>query len=311
VAIIIEELAYYSFPVATCVETTTLMPLFIMHTANEEQKRKYLPAMARFDMFVGFMLTDEGAGTDPARMKTRAERDGDYYVLNGKKRLISMAEFADAFIVFARTHPTAERRALSAFIVERNTPGLILARRQKCFGMGGHQTWVVALDNCRIPKANLLGEEGQGFRYALMMLDDSRSTLATGYIGLARAAYDAAANFARERVTFGRPLIQNQAISYPLAELATMIEAARLLAYKATAMAERGIWHKKETSMAKYYAAELAIDASLLAISIIGGEGTTPDYPVERFLRDAVTFQFAQGAINTQKLVITQELFKT
>lgn len=308
-ALIMEELAYYSFPIATCVEVTSLTSLVVLNSGSEEQKRRFLSPLVRGEFLMGFALTDEGSGTDVAGMKTQAIKTGDDYVLKGRKRLISMAEIVDAFVLFAKTDPTKRRRSISAFVVPKASPGLRIGRRQKCIGMGGHQTWELVLDDCHVAAENLLGNEGEGFRYALKSLDDSRCTLAAGYVGLARAAFDIASGFALERASFERRLVDNQAVAFPLVELATEIEAARLLAYKAAWLADHKVRHKKETSMSKYFAAELAVKASLLAVSVLGGEGTTTDQPAERYLRDAVTFQFAQGSPQVQRLVVAHELF--
>jgi acyl-CoA dehydrogenase len=265
---------------------------------------------ANGEIFAAFSLTEEGAGSDASTIQTQAEKSGDEYILNGQKRLVSMAELADIYILFAKTDPTKRRHSISAFVVEKNFPGLEIGKKRICFGVKGHQTYDLLLKDCRVPVENRIGEEGRGFKYALMTFDDTRPTLACGYIGLARAALDIAIEFARKRETFGQALIEHQAIKFPIVEIATEIECARLLAYKACWLADKGLWHKKEASMAKYFSAELAVKAAMTAMKILGGFGSTKEYPIERFFRDATTFTVAQGSPEIQRLVVARELLK-
>ncbi|MBX6378566.1 MAG: acyl-CoA dehydrogenase family protein, partial [Clostridia bacterium] len=308
-AIIMEEIAAVNFSMATVVEMGTLTALCFLNAGSEEQKRRYLTRMAAGEAYCGFMLTDDQGGSDPAGMSTTAERRGDGYVLNGLKRLVSVGEHADLFVVFAKTRPGERRRAISLFVVERDTPGLTMERRQVCFGMKGHQTWDMRFRDCFVPADQRLGEEGRGLGYALKALDDSRATLACGYLGVARSALAIAVEYAKGRETFGKRLILNQGIAFPLMEYLTQIEAARLLAYQACEMGDRGLYHKKETAMAKWMASEVAIQACQFAIRVLGGNGASTDYPLEQYLRDVVTFALAQGSPEVQRITACQELF--
>ena len=310
ICILMEEIAYASLPIATLIEVSGVTTLVIGFGGSEELKQKYLSRHAKGEIFAAFSLTEEGAGSDAGSIQTRAEKSGDDYILNGEKRLVSMAELADIFIIFAKTDPTKRRRSISAFVVEKDFPGVSLGKRRTCFGVKGHQTFDLVLKDCHVPIENRIGEEGRGFKYALMTFDDTRPTLACGYVGLARAALDIALKFAKKRETFGKPLIEHEAIKFPITEIATEIECARLLAYKAAWLADNGLWHKKEASMAKYYGAELAVKAAMAAMKTLGGFGSTTEYPIERFLRDATTFTVAQGSPEIQRLVIARELLK-
>jgi butyryl-CoA dehydrogenase len=310
ICILMEEIAYVSLPIATLIEVSGVTTLPIVFGGSEELKQKYLTLHAKGDIFSAFSLTEEGAGSDANTIKTQAKKSGDEYILNGQKRLVSMAEFADIYIIFARTDPTKKRHSISAFVVEKKFPGFKIGKKRVCYGVKGHQTYDLILEDCRVPVENCIGEEGHGFKYALRTFDDTRPTLACGYIGLARAALDIALQFAKNRETFGKPLIEHEAIKFPVVEIATEIECARLLAYKACWLADQKHWHKKEASMAKYYAAELAVKAAMSAMKILGGFGSTKDYPIERFLRDATTFTVAQGSPEIQRLVIARELLK-
>lgn len=310
VCILMEEIGYASLPIATLIEVSGVTTLPIVFGGSEELKQKYLPRHASGEIFAAFCLTEQDSGSDAGAIKLRADRSGDEYVLNGKKRLVSMAELADIFIVFAKTDLTKRRRSISVFVVEKDFPGVKIGEKRICFGVKGHQTHDLELIDCRVPVENRIGEEGRGFKYALMTFDDTRPTLACGYIGLAKAALDVAIEFAKKRVTFGQPLIERQAIMFPITEIATKIECARLLAYRAAWMADKGLWHKKEASMAKYYGAELAVEATMMAMKTLGGFGSTKEYPIERFLRDAATFTVAQGSPEIQRLVIARELTK-
>ncbi len=310
ICILMEEIGYASLPIATLIEVSGVSTLPIVFGGSEELKEKYLPRHARGEIFSAFSLTEETAGSDAGSIQLKAEKKGDEYVLNGKKRLVSMAELADIFLIFAKTDPTKRRHSISAFVVEKKFPGITIGEKRVCFGVKGHQTHDLVFEDCHIPVENRIGEEGRGFKYALMTFDDTRPTLACGYVGLARAALDIAIKFAKNRISFGANLLEHQAIKFPITEIATEIECARFLAYKAAWLADQGAWHKKEASMAKYYAAELAIRATLAAVKTLGGSGTDKKLPIERLLRDAITFSVAQGTPEIQRLVIARELIK-
>jgi alkylation response protein AidB-like acyl-CoA dehydrogenase len=310
ICVLMEEIAYVSLPIATLIEVSGVTTLPIVFGGSEALKQKYLTRHAKGEIFSAFSLTEEGAGSDANSIQMQAQKSGDEYILNGQKRLVSMAELADIYIIFARSDPSKKRKSISAFVVEKSFPGLKIGKKRVCFGVKGHQTYDLVLEDCRVPVENRIGEEGYGYQHALKTFDDTRPTLACGYIGLARAALDTALDFAKKRETFGQPLIEHEAIKFPIVEIATEIECARLLAYKACWLADQKQWHKKEASMAKYYAAELAVKAAMAAVKILGGFGSTKEFPAERFLREAATFTVAQGSPEIQRLVIARELLK-
>lgn len=309
--IIIEELAAIgqSAICAALIETAGLGPSAVVIGGSEEQKKKYLPPISRGKGFAAFALTEPGTGSDAAAIKTRAEIVGDEYVLNGRKRYASFAHVAEYTVVFAKTDPTQGARGISAFIVPKGTPGFAVVERVPCIGMRGHQDEEVLIENCHIPRENLIGEEGRGLRYALGTLDETRTTLTSGFIGLARAALEEAVKFARARKAFGQPISEFQAISFPLTDVAIEIEAVRLLNYKAAWMADKGMRHTVETAAAKAFASQLLIKATNLAVDVHGGFGCTKRFTVERMVRDGRIWVFAQGAPNVQRLIVMRDLF--
>ena len=310
--IIIEELAAVgqSAMCAALIEVAGLGTSPLVIGGNEDQKKKYLPQISRGEGVPTFALTEPGTGSDAAGLRTVAELVGDEYVLNGRKRYASLAHVAEFIVVFAKTDPTKGARGISAFIVPKGTPGFAVIERIPCIGMRGHQDEEVLIENCRIPRENLIGEEGKGLRYGLGTLDETRTTLTGGFIGLARTALEEAVKFARARKAFGQPISEFQAISFPLTEVAIEIEAARLLNYKAAWMADRGMRHTVETAAAKAFASQLLIKATNLAVDVHGGFGGTKRFPVERMVRDGRIWVFAQGAPNVQKLIVMRDLFK-
>jgi alkylation response protein AidB-like acyl-CoA dehydrogenase len=278
---------------------------------SPQQKRRYWPPVARGEAVMAFGLTEPGGGSDAAALETLAEREGNYYVLRGRKRYASFASFCSQITVFAKTDPSQGARGISAFIVEQGTPGFRVVEKIPCLGMRGHQDEEVVLDNCRVPAENLIGEEGKGFQYAMASLDETRTTLCGGYIGLTRAALEDAVAYAKERYAFGKPLEEYQALRFPLAEIWVSIEAARLLMYRAAWMADqKGTKHTVETSSAKAFASELLLKAINVAVETLGGFGCTKRHPVERYYRDGRIWVFAQGAPNIQKLIVSRALFR-
>jgi len=282
----------------------------IVTAGNHTQKQKWLPSIAAGQAVGCFALTEPRAGSDTAAIETRAERSGDYYILNGRKRYASFASICQHAVVFAKTDPSKGARGISAFVVEQGSSGFSVIEKVPCIGMHGHQDEEVLLDNCRVPAENLLGEEGRGLHYALATLDDTRTTLVGGFIGLARAALEAAVKFAKARHTFGQPIAEYQAIRFPLADTSVEIDAARLLMFKAAWLGDQGQRHTAETAAAKAFASEVLIKATNLAVEVHGGFGGTRRFPVERFLRDARIWVFAQGAPNIMKLIVARDLFK-
>ena len=285
-----------------------VMPILI--GGSEEQKSKYLPLIARGEAFGSFGLTEPGIGSDAAALRTRAVLQNNEYVLNGRKRYQSFAHVADFNVIFAKTDPEKGAKGVSAFIVPKGTPGFNVIEKVPCMGLRGHQDEEVELRDCRIPKENLIGEEGKGLRYALGTLDKTRTSLTGGFIGLARAALEEAVKFARARKVFGQPISEFQGIGFPLTEVAIGIEAARLLTYKAAWLSDKGERHTAETAAAKAFTSELLLKATNVAMDVHGGFGGTKRFPIERILRDARIWVFAQGAPNIMKIIVMRDLFK-
>ncbi len=282
----------------------------VIRAGSEAQRKKLLSPIARGEEVASFGLTEPGAGSDTANLETRAEKVKGGYILNGRKRYASFTSIASYTVIFAKTDLSKGSRGISAFIVERGTPGIKVVEKVPCMGMRGHQDEEVLLENCFVPEANRLGDEGKGIHLGLATLDDTRTTLCSGFVGLARAAYEEAVSYAKTRHTFGKPLSEYQAISFPLAEVAIEIEAARLLIFKAAWMADKGIKHTVETSMAKSFSSALLLKATNLAVEVHGGFGCTQRFSVERMFRDGRIWVFAQGAPNIQKLIVSREVFK-
>lgn len=308
--IVMEELAYASAACSTLVELLALATGPIILAASEEQKRKYLPDIATGKILPAINMTEPGAGSDAAGITTTAIKDGDDYLLNGTKRYISYADRAHVFSTSVKTDPSAGSKGVSLILVEKGTPGFSTGTPIRCMGLRGHKAYYMKLENCRVPRQNLVGQEGKGLSYLMKTLDGTRLTLGAGYVGLARAAFDLAVQFTKDRKTFGQPLMENQAISFPLAELAAEIEAARLLTYKAAWMDDLGERHTKETSMAKFYAADMVVKVTNTVVSLMGGYGCTDEYPAERYYRDAKTWIFAQGTPLIQRLIVSREIYK-
>lgn len=310
--IVAEEVAFGSKAAigTALIEASGLGTTALTIGGNEEQKRKYLPPVARGEGVPCFALTEPGAGSDAAAIGSTAERVGDEYILRGRKRYASFAHICEFAVVFAKTDPEKGPRGISAFLVPKGTPGFIVVEKIPCIGMRGHQDEEVELRGLRIPKENLIGEEGRGLRYGLATLDKTRTNLSAGFVGLARAAFEEACKFAKGRKTFGKRIYEYQAVGFPLADLWTEIEAARLLVYKAAGLADRGMPHTGETASAKAFASQVLIKATNLAVEVHGGFGGTKRFPVERMLRDGRIWVFAQGAPNILRLIVWRHLFE-
>lgn len=276
---------------------------------NEEQKRKFLPRIAKGEGLCCFALTEPGTGSDASNIKTKAEKAGKEYVINGRKRYASFAHISDYIVLFAKTAPEKGAKGVSAFIVEKDTPGFEVLERVPCMGLRGHQDEELLFKDCKIPEETLIGEEGKGFYYAMGTLDETRTTLTAGFVGLARAAFEAAVDYAKRREAFGAKLAEKQAINLELADLATEIEAAKLLMLRAAWLSDQGKRHTAETAKAKSFATKVMLNATNLAIDVYGGFGCTERYPVERYYRDARIWAFAQGAPNIMRLIVARSLF--
>ncbi|MEK4128593.1 acyl-CoA dehydrogenase [Solibacillus sp. FSL W8-0474] len=280
----------------------------ILYFGNDEQKKQYVPKLASGEYIGAFCLTEPSAGSDAASLKTRAIRDGEHYVLDGAKVFITNGGEADIFIVFASTNPEAGSRGVSAFIVEKNTPGLIIGKDERKMGLHGSSTVQLTFENMRVPAENLLGQEGEGFKIALANLDVGRIGIAAQSLGIAEAALEAATNYAKERIQFGKPIAQQQGVGFKLADMATAVEAAKLLVYRAANLRSEGLSCGKEASMAKLFASQTAMDTAIEAVQIFGGYGYTEDYPVERYFRDAKVTQIYEGTSEIQRIVISKHV---
>lgn len=281
----------------------------IMNGGKEEQCKKYVPSIANGEAFTSFGLTEPSVGSDAAALETIAEYKNGKYILNGRKRYMSFAHAADYNVVIAKTDPSKGAKGVSAFIVEKGTPGFEVVEKVPTLGCRGHQDEEVIFKNCEIPKEQLIGEEGKGFKYALSTLDKTRITLAAGFLGLSRALFEEAVNYAKSRFAFGHPIAEYQLVSFSLADISIEIESARMLIYKAATLADRGKKHTTETSSAKYFTSQLLLKVANLAIEVHGGFGCTKRHPVERMYRDARTWVFAQGAPYVQRLVTARSIF--
>ncbi len=276
----------------------------ILKFGNDAQKRKYIPDLATGRKFGAFCLTEPGAGTDAAAQLTEAVLKGDKYIINGAKAFITNGGVADTFIVFAMTDKAQGLKGISAFIVEKGFPGISVGQTEEKLGIRASSTTEIILKNCEVPKENILGQEGQGFRIAMRVLDGGRVGIASQAVGIAQGALDAAVSYIKERRQFGKPISSNQGIQWMVAEMATKIEAARLLAYQAAYLNDKSGRYSKESAMAKLFASEVAMDVASKAIQLHGGIGYTTSYPVERYLRDAKITEIYEGTSEVMKMVI-------
>ncbi|MGE6414454.1 acyl-CoA dehydrogenase [Planococcus kocurii] len=282
----------------------------ILNFGSQQQIEKYVPKLASGEYLGAFCLTEPAAGSDAGSLKTKAVLDGDAYVLNGSKVFITNGGAADTYIVFASTKPTAGSRGISAFIVEKGTPGLIIGKNEKKMGLHGSKTVQLTFENMRVPAENLLGEENKGFSIAMANLNVGRIGIAAQALGIAEAAYEYAVAYAKERVQFGKPIAQQQGIGFKLADMATQVEAAKLLVYNAADLYSKGKDCNKQASMAKLFASKAAMDVTIEAIQVFGGYGYTKDYPVERLFRDAKVTEIYEGTSEIQRIVISKQLIK-
>jgi butyryl-CoA dehydrogenase len=277
---------------------------------THEQKLKFLKPLAEGKKLGAYGLTEPGSGSDAAGMKTTARREGDEYVLNGSKIFITNGGEAEIYVVFAVTDPEKKHKGITAFIVEKGTPGFSIGKKEKKLGIRSSPTTEIIFEECRIPVENRLGEEGQGFKIAMMTLDGGRNGIAAQALGIAQGAFDAALAYAKERKQFGKPIAQMQAIQFKLADMATEIEAARLLTYQAAWLESEGLPYGKASAMAKLFAGDTAMKVTTEAVQIFGGYGYTREYPVERMMRDAKITQIYEGTNEIQRVVIANHLLK-
>ena len=280
----------------------------ILYFGTEAQKQKYVTKLASGEFLGAFALTEPNAGSDAASLKTRAVKAGDNYLLNGSKIFITNGGEADTYIVFAITDAEKGTKGISAFIVEKNTPGLIIGKNEHKMGLHGSRTVQLTFEDCKVPAENLLGTEGEGFKIAMSNLEYGRIGIAAQALGIAEAALEAAVSYAKDRKQFGKPIALQQGIGFKLADMATAVEATRLLVYRAAYLKSQGIPCGQEASMAKLFASRTAMEVATEAIQVFGGYGYTKEYPVERYFRDAKICEIYEGTSEIQRIVINRKL---
>ncbi|MFZ4784943.1 MAG: acyl-CoA dehydrogenase [Flavobacteriales bacterium] len=282
----------------------------ILEFGNEEQKQKYLPKLASGEWIGAWGLTEANTGSDAMRMKCTAIEDGDYYVINGTKNWITHGISGEVAVVLVRTGDLLDSNGITAFIIERTTPGFSGGKKENKLGMRASETAELIFDNCRVHKSQILGKVGDGFRQAMKILDGGRISIGALSMGIAKGAYEASVKYAKEREQFGQPIANFQAIAFKLADMAVEIEASEALLYQAAYLKNHKMKMTKESAMAKYYASEVAVKVSTDAVQIFGGYGYTKDFPVEKFYRDSKLCTIGEGTSEIQKLVISREILK-
>jgi acyl-CoA dehydrogenase len=306
-----EELSWGCAGIAVSIVANTLGAAPVLLAGSDEQKRTWLPALLEEPLLCSFALSEPDAGSDAARIKTTAERRGDDYVLNGSKMFISNAGHAAWSVVFASTDRSKGHKGLSAFVVPMDSDGVTIEKHLDKMGQRATDTSAFALSNVTVPAANRLGAEGDGFKIAMQTLDFTRPGTAAGAVGVAQAAYELAVEYAKQRVTFDVPIAMHQGVSFMIADMATEIEAARLLTWQAAWMLDSGYGRKATlySSFAKRFSADTAMKVTTDAVQVFGGYGYIKEYPVEKLMRDAKLFQIYEGTSQIQRLVIAREIF--
>lgn len=308
-AVILEEIAAGDGATSTVVSVNNCpVCSILMAWANDAQKAQWLKPLARGEMLGAFCLTEPHVGSQADGLKTTARRDGDHYVLNGVKQFITSGKNGDVAIVMAVTDKAAGKKGISAFIVPTTTPGYTVARIEDKMGQHASDTAQILFENCRVPAANLLGEEGRGLKIALSGLEGGRIGIASQSVGMARAAFEAALVYSKQREAFGKPIFEHQALQFRLADMATQIEAARQLIHHAASLKDVGVPCLKEAAMAKLFASEMAERVCSAAIQVFGGYGYVGDFPVERIYRDVRVCQIYEGTSDVQKILIGRAL---
>lgn len=310
-AIIVEELARFDAAIALIVAShNSLCAAHILNFGSQTQKQKYLPPLAHGEKLGAWALTEPGSGSDAAALKTRATLEGEYWVLSGEKQFTTQGSTAGVYVIMASTEPSRGKRGISAFIIERGTAGLRIGKIENKLGVRASDTAAVQLEEVRVPKENLLGELNGGFYDVLQVLQGGRVGIGAMSVGIAQGALEESTKYARMRKQFGKPIAEFEAVQWMLADMATEVDAARLLVYCAAQLKDRGMPFAKAASEAKLYAAETAMRAATKAIQIHGGYGYIKDYPVERYFRDAKICEIGEGTSEIQRMVIAKELLK-
>jgi acyl-CoA dehydrogenase len=304
-----EELSWGCAGIAVSIVANMLGAAPVVLAGTDDQKRRWLPPLIESPMLCSFALTEPNAGSDVSGIQTTAVREGDEYVLNGSKMFITNAGHADWIVVFASTDRSQGHRGLSAFVVPTDLDGVTIEKHLDKMGQRATDTSAVALQDVRVPDENRLGEEGEGFKIAMRTLDHTRPGTAAGAVGVARAAYEYAVEYSRERVQFGQPIAMNQGVNFLIADMAAEIEAARLLTWQAAWLLDQGKRATLQSSFAKRFASDMAMKVATDAVQIFGGYGYIKEYPVEKLMRDAKLFQIYEGTSQIQRLVIAREIF--
>lgn len=308
-ALVLEEIAAGDGGISTIISVNNCPVCSIaMMYASEEQKQRWLRPLAQGELLGAFALTEPHTGSDAAALRTTATRDGDHYVINGTKQFITSGKHGDVAIVMAVTDKAAGKKGISAFWVPVATPGYIVAGIEHKMGQHSSDTATIVFENCRIPAGNLIGEEGMGYKIALSGLEGGRIGIASQSVGMARAAYEAALGYAKERESFGKPIFEHQAVQFRLAEMAMKIEAARQLILHAASMKDAGLPCLKQAAMAKLFASEMAENVVSSAMQVFGGYGYVADFPIERIYRDVRVCQIYEGTSDIQKILIARAL---
>ncbi len=309
--LVAEELAYACTGISTSMGTNGLGALPIILAGNEQQKQYWLgERLVDNGEFVSYCVTEAAAGSNVVGMETRAERKNGSYILNGAKIFITNASYANFYTVFAKTDPSAAHKGISAFVVDRNTPGVSVGKKFDKIGQRASDTAEVVFENVEIPAENLIGKEGQGFLIAMSVFDHSRPGVAAGAVGLQRRALEESVKYARERMAFNVPIYQHQAIGHKIANMAMNYEASRLLVWQAAWAVDNGLGNPKIPAYAKAFAADMATQAAVEAVQVFGGYGYMKEYPVEKLLRDVKIFQIYEGTSEIQRNIIVRELFR-
>lgn len=309
--IVTEELSKVDTGITLAFGATGLGLYPILLSGSEEQKLKWLPAIAAGKRLAAFALTEANAGSDAGAIETTATLDGDHYVLNGTKQWITNGGDAEIYTVFAMTNKAKGARGCSCFVVEKGTPGFEFGKKENKMGIRASSTRELIFDNCRVPKENLIGKEGTGFITAMKTFDKSRPMVGSQAVGVAAGALDIAAKYSKERIQFGKPISAFQGVQFMLADMATQVEAARALVYQTARMVDAGCKKfTKESAMCKYYASDVAMKVTTDAVQILGGYGYMKEYPVEKMMRDAKILQIYEGTNQIQRTIVASNLLK-
>jgi acyl-CoA dehydrogenase len=303
----LEELAGTHLCYAISVAVTGLTQVILNQFGNEEQKRKYIPALAQGKAIGAFSLSESFSGSDAASLRTVAKKEGDHYFITGTKLWTTQGDIADTLILMARTGGPGPK-GISAFIVEKGTPGFSLGKREKKMGIRSSHTMELVFQEMKVPASALLSQEGEGFKIAMTALDSGRITIGAAALGLAQSALNVAIGHAKERVQFGKPISEFQGVSFMLADMATQLEAARLLVYQAAYLRDQNLPYTQEAAMAKLFSTDMAMKVTTDAVQILGGSGYTQDFPVERYMKEAKVLQIVEGTNQIQRMIIGRNL---